>query len=338
LRGTFSPQRWRTPRRLETDPRLPAVVAHQDGVLTREQALNLGLTRGAIGHRVSAGLWQSLLPGVLLLQPGGPSRRQLLIVAIRWAGEGALIDGPCACFWHGTTVTTYDPSIVNIIVASDSTLRDQRFVRVRRTRSMPRGVGSDLVTYADLAAALAVTAQRLPERQAAALLAEAVQRRRVGVDDLAEAMAGAPRRGRDQIRRSLDDLHAGIRSVAESDVRRIVAGSATLPEPMRNALLRLPCGRLVSPDALWRSARLVHETNGVRFHAWGADFESMQERHDAMTAAGLVVLHNAPRRLRLAQPAVRAELERCFTAHDGRGLPEGVEIITRPLVRQDVGA
>jgi hypothetical protein len=48
----------------------------------------------------------------------------------------------------------------------------------------------------------------------------------------------------------LDDLHAGIRSVAESDVRRIVADSGFLPEPMWNALPRLPCGRIVSPDAL----------------------------------------------------------------------------------------
>jgi hypothetical protein len=174
----------------------------------------------------------------------------LLIAAIRWAGEGALIDGPCACFWHGTTASTYDPSIVNVVVASDSTLRDQGFVRVRRTRSMPRGVGSDLVQYVDFAAALVVTAQLLPERPAAALLAEAVQRRRVEVDELAEALAGASRRGRDQIRRSLDDLHAGIRSVAESDVRRIVADSGFLPEPMWSALPRLPCGRIVSPDAL----------------------------------------------------------------------------------------
>jgi hypothetical protein len=315
------------PRRLETDPRLPAVLAYQDGVLTREQALNLGLTRGAIAHRVLTGLWQWLLPGVLLLEPGEPSRRQLLIAAVCWGGDGALIDGPSACFWHGITVATYDQSIVNIVVATDSPLRDQGFVRVRRTRSMPRGVGGDVVRYVDLATALVVTAQQLPERPAAALLAEAVQRRRVEVDDLEQAMAVAPRRGRDQVRRSLDELHAGIRSVAEGDVRRIVARSSTLPEPMWNAMLRLPCGRLVSPDALWRTAGLVHETNGVRFHAWASDFESMQERHDAMTAARLVVLHNAPRRLHIAPAAVLAELERCFVASYGRGLPAGVDLV-----------
>jgi hypothetical protein len=51
-----------------------------------------------------------LLPGALLLQPGEPSRRQLLIAALHWAGDDALIDGPCACFWHGAMVTAYDPS------------------------------------------------------------------------------------------------------------------------------------------------------------------------------------------------------------------------------------
>jgi hypothetical protein len=274
----------------------------------------------------------------LLLQPGEASRRQLLIAAIRWAGDAVLVDGPCACFWHGTTVARYDPAIVKIVVGGDSPVRNQGFVRVRRTVRMPSGTGGDLVRYVDLATALVVTAQQLPDRVSAGLLAEAVQRRQVEVADLSVALFDGPRRGRAQVGRALDDRHAGIRSVAESDVRRIVGDSRILPEPLWNALLRLPCGRLVSPDALWRSARLVHETNGVRFHAWGADFESMQERHDAMTAAGLVVLHNAPRRLRMAQVAVRAELERCFTAHDGRGLPEGVEIITSPSVRQDVGA
>lgn len=71
----------------------------------------------------------------------------------------------------------------------------------------------------------------------------------------------------------------------------------------------------------------MHETNGVRFHAWGDAFESMQERHDAMTAAGLVVLHNAPRRLRVAPAAVLAEVERCFAANSGRGLPQGVHLL-----------
>jgi hypothetical protein len=309
------------PRRLQTDPRLPAVMAYQDAVLTREQALTLGLTRGAIASRLDPTLAVAAAGRVV-----APARRADASPAAhrrrRLGGGRSPHRWPCACFWHGTTVATYDPQIVNVVVEADSTLRDQRFVRVRRTRSMPRGVVGGLVQYVDLASALVVTAQRLPERQAAALLAEAVQRRGVEVSDFAEATASAPRRGRDQVRRSPDDLHAGIRSVAESDVRRIVDGSAILPEPMWNALLRLPCGRL----------------DGVRFHAWGADFESMQERHDAMTAAGLVVLHNAPRRLRMAQVGVRAELERCFTARDGRGLPEGVEIITRPAVRQDVGA
>jgi hypothetical protein len=326
------------PRRLETDPRLPAVLADQDSVLARGQALGLGLTRGAIQHRVSLGLTQWLLPGVLLFAPGEPNRRQRLIATTLWAGEGSLIDGPCACWWHGITSPSYDASIVNVVVGSHSPARSQSFVRVRRSDAPMKGLGNGIVRYVDRPTALVVTASSLPDRAATALLAEAVQRRQVEPVDLWRAVEVAPRRGRTRVCSALRDLSAGIRSVAEADVRRIVAGSRALPEPLWNCWIRLPCGRVLSPDALWPGSRLVHETNGVRFHAWGTDFESMQERHDAMTAAGLVVLHNAPRRLREAPAAILREIERCHVANHGRGLPAGVEMLARGPFRQDVEA
>jgi hypothetical protein len=47
------------------------------------------------------------------------------------------------------------------------------------------------------------------------------------------------------------------------------------------------------------------------------------ERHDAMTAAGMIVLHNPPSRL-LRQPReALSEIERCHQRNDGRGLPAG---------------
>jgi very-short-patch-repair endonuclease len=86
----------------------------------------------------------------------------------------------------------------------------------------------------------------------------------------------------------------------------------------------------VSPDALFVDAGLIHETNGRAFHAADDVFEEMQERNDALVAAGLTVLHNSPRRI-LADPSnVRAEVERCYQRLRGNGLPPGVVVVRAP--------
>ena len=53
----------------------------------------------------------------------------------------------------------------------------------------------------------------------------------------------------------------------------------------------------------------------------------MQERHDAMTTAGLTVLHNSPRRIRARGETVLREFEACYRANAGRGLPPGVLLL-----------
>ena len=123
-------------------------------------------------------------------------------------------------------------------------------------------------------------------------------------------------------------LGAGIRSTPEADFLRLVAASTVLPHPLCNATLRLPGGRLVSPDALFVDAGLVHETNGRQAHERADLLEQMQERHDAMTADGLMVLHNSPRRLATHGREAIAEVERCYLRLAGRGLPDGIEIVS----------
>lgn len=168
------------------------------------------------------------------------------------------------------------------------------------------------------------------ERQVRAVLMAAVQLGKVSVADLDAETATAPSRGLKRYMRVLEELHAGARSVGEADMRRLCARSKVLPTPLFNPLLALPDGRKISPDLLIEEAALVHETNGRGPHYEEEDaFDSMQERHDAMTTAGLTALHNSPRLIATTGPRILRELETVYLRDRGRGLPPGVVILRR---------
>jgi hypothetical protein len=78
-----------------------ALLARQAGVITRGQALAAGLTRHAVDQRVRLRCWRPLHPQVYLV--GGHARGPEAAVraAVLWAGEGAVLDGPAAAWWHG---------------------------------------------------------------------------------------------------------------------------------------------------------------------------------------------------------------------------------------------
>lgn len=316
------------PRLCPIDPALPALIQAQDGVVAREQALTHGLTPRAIAYRLAAGHWGLLLPDVYLTHPGGTNRRQLLVAALLYAGPSAAIDAVDACHFHGVHACRPDPHRVHVVVPWGAPVRSHGFVVVRRTTRPFDIETTDRLRYLEAAAAVVATARSLDQpRQVIALMSDAVQRGIVDYQALLCAhLNGPPRRARltDQ---ALLQLRAGIRSAPEAAFRELAEASRVLPPLLYNPLLRLPNGRLISPDALDIDAAVVHETNGRVAHAREDLFEDMQERHDAMTAAGLVVLHNAPRRIAEHGYAVIAEFEKCHALYAGRGLPAGVELV-----------
>jgi hypothetical protein len=311
------------------DDVLRPLLDAQHNVLSREQATGAGLTRRAIDHRLRRGLWQRLLPGVYLVQLGRPSRRQAQIAALLFAGEGAALDDVDACEAAGLRAMSCVEGVVFVVVPRGSPARSHDFVRIRQTQQpFVTFWASGTRRCLEPAAALVAMSRRVRDQTAVlAAFSEAVQRRVVTLDRLESAHLDGPRKNRQAAEQALFDLGAGVRSVPERGFRRLAVTSLVLPPLLYNRRLRLPTGRIVVPDALALEAGLVHETNGRGPHAREDLFESMQERHDAMTAAGLVVLHNSPRRIRISGPLVIAEFEECYRINVGRGLPPGVELL-----------
>jgi hypothetical protein len=166
-------------------------------------------------------------------------------------------------------------------------------------------------------------------RPALAALSDAIQRGLTSYDQLLRAQAEGPPRNSRLAADALAQLGDGILSVAEADFRTLAIKSKILPSVEFNVWLRLRCGRRVCVDALIQSSAVVHEVNGRIAHAREDLFEDMQERHDAITTNGLTVLHNSPRRILRCGSAVIVQVEQCHLLYDGRGLPDGVEIIAR---------
>lgn len=303
------------------------MAGSQDGLVTRRQALQQ-LTedelRALLGHE-----WVVVLPGVYLTTPGSITKMQRRRAALLRAGGQAMLTDLDALDLYGVPGLPLDRS-VHVLVPDAVKRTSKDFLVIRRTPRFPPPRQLRGFPVAPPERALADFVRRHGDgREALAVAASALQRRTVDRDVLVEEALRGPARGRPRLARVIEKLDRGVRSVPEDDLRTLVLRSRVLPEPLWNCLLELPDGKVVSPDALFVDAALVHETNGRQFHAGYDEFEDMQRRHDAMVAAGLVVLHNSPRRIANEARAVVAQIEACYQRNAGRGLPAGVTLVRR---------
>ena len=75
------------------------VLARQDGLITRRQARDLGLSDQVIRGLRHRGEWQPVLPGVFRVVEGRPSAEQRIRAASLWAGEPSCVSGIAAAAW-----------------------------------------------------------------------------------------------------------------------------------------------------------------------------------------------------------------------------------------------
>ena len=308
---------------------LEHILAAQDGIITRQQAL-AAITPSRL-ERLLGRRWRVILPGIYAALTGPLTPKQKARVALLYGGEHAQLDDLSSLTRHGLRYLPSDEREF-ILIPADQKRQSREFVVVRRTFYLPKPLlAPGRMPVTPLSRALTDFALRHEnERQVRAVLMSSVQKRKLSVSELDAEVATAPSRGLKRYLRVLDELHAGVRSVGEGDVRRLCARSKILPTPLFNPLLQLPDGRKISPDLLLEEAALVHETNGREPHYEEEDaFDSMQERHDAMTTAGLTALHNSPRLIATTGPRILRELETIYLRDRGRGLPPGVVILRR---------
>ena len=308
--------------------RLRRVLQAQYQVVTRRQAQLCGMPTSTLDRYIAPdGRWQRLLPGVYLTVTGKATQEQRETAALLYAGPRSLITGVAAVRRHHLHAA--GPDMVDVLVPANVHRQSVGFVRVHRTRTMPERIYvTGPIRFTKPARAVADAVRSLNRfddvRQ---VVCDAVQRRVCTVGELTEEFRAGPTTGSTLFREALAEIDDGVRSVAEAEGRRLILGS-DLPRPMFNARLYDADGTFIAMvDAWWEEAGVAAEIDSRAYHLAAADQDRTTERHDKLSAHGVLVLHFPPTRLKTDPSGVISELRSAI--EKGLGRPR-LPITSRP--------
>jgi very-short-patch-repair endonuclease len=295
------------------------LLREQELVISRQQALTCGMSPEELRHRIRPdGPWQRLVAGVYLAATGTPTRRQLEVAALLRAGTSSVLTGVAALLHHGIRVR--ETRTITVLVPAGQARASRAYVRIWPTTRMPEFVFTDgAVRFADAARAVADAARELRSfREVRAVTADAVQRGRCRVDQLAEELARAPVRQSGWLRRTLAEVADGVRSAAEGDLRSLIR-AAGLPAPIFNARLYIGPDLLAVVDAWWPDAGVAVEVDSREWHLSPEDSQRTVRRSRGMSAKGIIMLHVTPRQIRTEAEKIVADIRDALES--GRARP-----------------
>jgi hypothetical protein len=317
------------PRTAQYDRRrLASLAARQHGVIARAQAFECGMTERVVDYRIrGGGPWKVLLPGVYLTHTGRPDGAAREMAALLYAGPQSVLTGVAALRRHDlsagqpgvTDRKLADP--VDVLVPVSSRRTDVAFARLHRTRRLPRGfcVAGE-VRFAFTPRAVADAVRPMADlADVRAVVAEAVQRRRCSIEQLADELAAGPVPGSALFRQALAEVAEGVRSTAEADLRDLIRW-ARLPAPLYNPRLLVGDEFLAMPDCWWPESGVAGEADSRAWHLSPHEWEQTLARHARMSAHGIIVLHFPPQRIRSDRRQVADEIRRALAV--GRQLPQ----------------
>ena len=299
--------------------------------MSRAQALEAGLSRHAIEHRLrSGGPWRTLLPGVYLMQPGSASPSQREIAAMLYCGPHAAITGVAALrFYEFRQVPSRAGDAVDILIPDRLSRASCAWMRVHRTTRMPHWIwGPHGRRYVLPHRAVADTARMLTDlREVRALVGHAVQNRHCAIDQLAGELRLGGRANGALLRRVIAEVTAGVRSAPEAELRDLIITTG-LPVPLFNPRLYLPNGTfLACPDAWWPEAGVAIEIDSRQWHIEPDDWERTMNRHSDLGQYGIVTLHVTPHQLRTSPQTIALKATNAYKS--GTGRPR-LDILTLP--------
>jgi very-short-patch-repair endonuclease len=300
--------------------RTDALTERQYGLITRSQAMRVGMTAGAIDHRLRHGIWLRAGRGVYRIAGAPRSPRQRALAAVLAAGDEALLSHGSAASVLGLPGFPVEPLTVTTCRGGrrrTATIRyEESLLTLQHHRRVVDGIPCTTVarTLFDLCGDREVAPGR-----AARALDTALARRLVTMpalwrvlDDLAEH----GRRGTVWMRTLL--LERGGRYVppeSELEARFVqLVHRYRLGRPERQVDLGDADQWIGRVDFLWREERVVVEVDGAIHHDGFLDRRADEERDARLTAAGWTVLRFRWRDVVDTPAAVAHSIRRELTA------------------------
>lgn len=121
--------------RTGVEERVHTLLLRQDGVLTRAQARAAGLSADAVDRRLATRRWHPVHPRVYRDDGYPETDAARARAAVLWAGEGAVLSGLAAAWWHG--LVAQPPPTVAVTVPRRRCPRPRPEVAVRRRELHP---------------------------------------------------------------------------------------------------------------------------------------------------------------------------------------------------------
>jgi very-short-patch-repair endonuclease len=300
---------------------LRGLAQRQDGVVSRLQAYEMGVTRAEVRAQVRARRWRRVGTQSISVHTGPLTDRAKLWAAVFEAGPRAQLDGPSALSASG--LRGFRTDRIRVSVPRGARVRRARGLDIRQTR---RWDASDLVATGIPRTPPAVTAVRaalwaVSDRQAALLLTMTVQQQLATPEQLG---VEALRIQRDRRRRLLHavvlDLAGGVRSLGELDFARECRRRG-LPEPTRQVIRRGRDGRYYL-DVAWEQWGVAVEIDGIH-HSWATQVVGDALRQNDIVLQDMLVLRLPLLGFRVARDSFFAQIEEALAA---RGCP----VLNRP--------
>jgi len=259
---------------------LRTLLAEHDGVVTRRQALDAGLSGSAIGRLTDSGAWTRVGNGVYFAADRTMSHRARMRIACARVGARSVLSGPSAAWWH--RVEPRPPRTITVTAP-----------RARHAANLP-GVQ---IVLRDLAsedvverAGLRVTSIPLTVLEGAVatgskVLDSALLRNQVSLEQLIAAHRRYPgRRGATVSERMLTAAASGARSEAERILVRLLRRSRIGGWVANQAV----CGYPV--DVMFAEAKVIVEIDGMAFHSDADAFQHDRTRQNVLVANGWTIL------------------------------------------------
>ena len=294
-------------------------LAAQYQVISRSQAVACGIPRSTIyAWSRPDGKWRKLLPGVYLTVTGKATPEQRLVAARLYAGQRSAITGPAAVRLH--RLRSPGPDVIDVLIPWAAKRQSTGFVRIHRTRRMPRVHRIGPIVFAAPARAVADTARHFTSLDdVRAVVAEAVQKRACSIAELGVELEHGGSHDCARLRAALAEVRDGVRSVAEARFRRCVLES-DLPAPRFNVFLRAADGTDIGEvDAWWGDAGVSVEIDSHEYHFYREGWLRTDAKRGRLLKHGIFPHNIAPSRVQRDWDGIYDELK--SSLHKGRQRP-----------------